>query len=97
MRIAASARRRRGRTTPAHGSAVMTRSVTAARNTERTMMNLVLIVVGASRVLRSFTHSSTWDRRTDRRGRSPKGTELVARSALIRVDATHSWRADHCS
>lgn len=73
-----------------HGSAVMTRSVTAARKTERTTMNLVLMVVGASRALWSLTHSSMCERRIDRRGMSANGTEAVARSALERVDDTHS-------
>lgn len=61
------------------------------------MTNRVLMVVGARRVLRSLTHSSTCERRIDRSGMSPKGTDPVARSALSRVEVTHSCRADHCS
>ncbi len=48
--MAATAWRRHGRATPALGSKAMTRSATAARNTDRTITNLVLIVLGAHRV-----------------------------------------------
>jgi hypothetical protein len=41
-----SARRPRGRVTPSLGSTTISRSRTAARSTERTLLNLVLIVPG---------------------------------------------------
>ena len=63
----ASARSRwRGRRTPSVGSVAISRSRTAARNTERTLTNRVLTVPGASgpRVcvvtVIDFTQVSTW-------------------------------------
>ena len=63
---------------PSVGSLAITRSATAARNTERMITNLVLIVVAASSVLRSFTHASTCDRRIAFKGTSEKGTVPAA-------------------
>ena len=83
--------------TPAHGSVVITRSMTAARKTERTTTNLVLMVVAARRLLWSFTHSSMCERRMLRIARSAKGTDRVARSALVLVEDTQSCRADQRS
>ena len=47
IRIAASALRRRGSATPMLGSVAITRSATAARNTDLTITKRVLIVLGA--------------------------------------------------
>jgi hypothetical protein len=49
-----------------------------------------LIVVGAQRVDIDFTQVSMWERRIVFSGRSPNGTDPVARSALVRVDDTQS-------
>ena len=68
----------------------MRRSATAARKTPRTIVNLVSIVVGASRAVMFFTHASMCERRIDRSGMSPNVTPAVARSAFSRVEASHT-------
>jgi hypothetical protein len=88
--MAASALRLRGSTTPMVGSVGMSRSATAARNTPRTMVNLVSIVVGANEVVMCLTLDSTWDRRIERSGMLPNVTPAMARSAFSRVDDNHT-------
>ena len=97
MRIEASCLRRRGRATPTLGSAAMTRSAIAARNTDRTITNRVLMVLGAHLSDMAFTHASTCERRMAFIGRAANGTEPVARSALANVAPTHTCRADQSS
>jgi hypothetical protein len=75
----------------------MTRSDTAARKTDRTITNRVLMVVGAQRLEIHFTHVSMCERRIAFIGRSPKLTDPTARSALARVDGTQSWRGAQAS
>lgn len=75
----------------------MARSATAARKTDRTITNLVLIVLGAHRADITFTHASTWERRIAFMGRSANVTDPVARSVLALVEGTHSWRCDQSS
>ena len=73
---------------PAEGSDAISLSATAARNTDRMMTCLVLMVVGASVVLIVFTQDSMWERLIDRSGRSANGTEPATWSAFSRVDGT---------
>jgi hypothetical protein len=61
------------------------------------MTYLVLMVVGARRVLIDLIHVSTWERRIARSWTSPNGTVETVWSTLTRVVVTQSWRADHCS
>lgn len=68
----------------------MTRSATAARNTERTITKRVVTVVGAQRPETSLTQASTCERRMAFMGKSPKLTERTARLALALVEGTQS-------
>jgi len=78
------------------GSMPMTLSFTAARNTDRTLTYLVLIVPGA-RPLASIDliQTSMSDLRICRIGLSLKGTVLAARAIATTVPGTQTWRADH--
>lgn len=94
MLIAASAFRFLGSTTPMVGSLGMSRSATAARNTPRTMVKRVSMVLGASDDAICLTHLSTWERRIERSGISPNVTPAAAMSAFSRVDESHTCLGD---
>ena len=78
------------------GSIPMTRSLTAARNTDRTLTYRVLIVPGASPAASiDLIHTSTSERRTCRIGLSPKGTDRAASDIASTVPGAQTCRADH--
>lgn len=90
-RMAASRRRWRGMATPSDGSWGINRSRTAARNTERTSLNRVLIVPAArSATTVALTHCSTFDRLMRPSGRLANGTDLAARFIALTVLDSHT-------
>ncbi len=94
--MATSARRPRGRRTPSVGSEPITRSFTAARNTDLTLTYRVLIVPGARPVaFICLIQVSTSERRTGFMGVPANGTDLAASDIASTLPGAQTWRADH--
>ncbi|MGO9157370.1 hypothetical protein [Mycobacterium sp.] len=97
IRIATSGRRRRGSVIASVGSEPITLSRRAPRNTDRTLLNRVVIVPGASpATVIVLTHASMCERRMARISRSANGTEPAASPIALTVVGAHTWRAAHC-
>ena len=89
--MAASARRCLGSVIPSDGSSAMILSRWAARNTDRTLLNLVPTVPGASpAVFIFFTHASMWDRRIAFIGMSANVVDPTASFIASTVPRTHT-------
>ena len=102
--MAASRLRSRGSRTWTVGSTAIMPSRTAARNTERTLTNRVLIVPGASgrgrlavATVIDFTHASTWLGRIRRRSTSVKVVDRAASDIAFRVPSVQSWSRPQAS
>jgi len=77
--------------TPSDGSWGISRSRTAARNTERTLLNRVLIVPAARLATTiDLTHCSTFDRLMRPNGRLANGTDPAARFIALTVVDSHT-------
>ena len=93
----------RGSRTPSVGSALMRRSRTAARNTERTLTKRVLIVPGASAgrsgvlTVIDFTHISTWVVLIARSGIAQNDVDRTASDIATCVLGIHTCREAHDS
>lgn len=97
IRIAALTLGIRGSATRSAGSAAVTRSATAARNTERTITNRALMVVGAHFADIALTQLSMWKAPDRIHRKLAKPTDPTARSVLARVDGTQSCRGAQSS
>ena len=95
MRICASRLRCRGRRTPIDGSTGIIRSRTAARNTDRTLTNRVLMVEAARVPFIILTQCSTWLVLILFSSSSANVVHRTARPIARCVFEVQTWRCAH--